>query len=297
MQERFRSDLLSHQLRREIIATQITNFVVNRMGITFINQLCQDSGFGVVDVVRNFIIACDSFRIREVWEEVEKLDGKIAVHIQMQMFLSANKLLERSVLWLLRNQIKGDVASVVTRFRKIADELQASLPGALAQASKESFERKIERYRLNNADTKLAARIAAMDPVASAFDIAEIAGSSKFDLTTIAKLYFAIGNRFSLKWLRSKISNITADSHWQRLASKTILEDIYSYQMRIAKRVVEFSCDDKKLCEVNSVEKWVKSADFLVERFDNFILDLRTQTNPDLAVFVVALNRLKPLVS
>ncbi|MBM3579892.1 MAG: NAD-glutamate dehydrogenase [Alphaproteobacteria bacterium] len=296
MQEKFRSDLLNHQLRREIIATQITNFVVNRMGISFINQICHDSGFGVVDVVRNFIIACDSFRIREVWEEVEKLDGKIASHIQMQMFLSANKLLERSVLWLLRNQVKGDVASVVARFQKIADELQASLPGTLAQASKESFEYKIERYRLNNADVKLAARIAAMDPVASAFDIAEIAGSSKFDLTTIAKLYFAVGNRFSLKWLRSKISNIATDSHWQRLASKTILEDIYSYQMRIAKRVLEFNCDDKKLCEVKSVEKWVKNADFLAERFDNFILDLRTQTNPDLAVFVVALNRLKPLV-
>ena len=297
MQEKFAEEIINHQLRREIIATQITNFVVNRMGITFISQLAQDSGFSVVDVVKNFIIACDSFRIREVWEEVEKLDGKIAVHIQMQMFLSAHKLLERSVQWLLRNQVKGDLTKVVARFRKIADELYSTLPGVLAQASKESFERKIERYRLNNVEVKLAARVAAMDPVASAFDIAEISTSSNFDLKAIAKIYFVVGTRFSLKWLRSRISNLVVTNHWQRLAHKTILEDIYSYQMRIAKQIVEFSCEDKKLCEVNSVENWIKTVDFLVERFDGFISDLKTQTNPDLSVFVVSLNRLKPLVN
>jgi len=296
MKEKFLDEITNHQLRKEIIATQITNFVVNRMGITFVHQLAQDSGFSVVEVVKSFIIACDSFRLREVWEEVENLDGSVAAHVQTQMFLSANKLLERSIHWLLRNQVKGDLTKVVNRFRKIADELHSSLPGVLAQASKESFERKIERYRLNNVDVKLAAKIAAMDPVASAFDIAEISESSKFDLKTIAKIYFVVGTRFSLKFLRSKINNLVVTNHWQRLAHKTILEDIYSYQMRLAKQIVEYGCEEKKLCEVNSVENWVKTVDFLVERFDSFIADLKTQTNPDLSVFVVALNRLKPLV-
>jgi len=297
MQKNFADEIASHQLRNEIIATQITNFVVNRMGITFINQICQDSGFSIPDVVRSFIIACDSFRIREVWEEIEKLDGKVATHVQMQMFLSANKLLERSVMWLLRNQAKGDIATIVKRFRKIADELSGVLSKVLAQASRESFERKIERYHLNNVDRKLASRIASMDPVASAFDIAEISAASKFDLETIAKIYFAVGTRFSLKWLRSRVSNLSFENHWQKLSGKTILEDLYSYQMRIAKTIVNHSCNDKNLCEINSLDNWIKTVDFLVERFDNFISDLKTNTNPDLSVFIVALNRLKPLVN
>ena len=297
MQEKFAEEILSHQLRNEIIATQITNFVVNRIGITFVNQICQDSGFSIPDVVKNLIIACDSFRLREVWEDVEKLDGKVSSNIQMQMFLSGNKLLERSVTWLLRNQAKGDVSAIVTRFRKIADELSGVLSQVLAQASRDSFERKIERYCLNNVDRKLASKIASMDPVASAFDIAEISAASNFDLKTIAKIYFAVGTRFSLKWLRTRVSNLALDNYWQKLSSKTILEDFYSYQMRIAKSIVEFSCNDKNLCEINSLEKWIKEIDFLVERFDNFISDLKDQANPDLAVFIVALNRLKPLVN
>jgi glutamate dehydrogenase len=296
MREKFSGEIKSHQLRNEIIATQITNFVVNRIGITFISQISQDSGFAVSEVVKNFIIACDSFRLREVWEEIENLDGNLDANTQMQMFLAPSKLLERSVMWLLRNRVKGDVAAVIARFQKIADELSDVLSQVLAQASQESYKRKIEKYHPHKVSRKLAGKIAAMDPVASAFDIAEISAASSFDLKTIAKIYFAVGNRFSLKWLRSRLNNMSLEGHWQKLSSKTILEDFYSYQMRIAKEIVDFSCDDQNLCEINSLDNWIKKSDFLVERFDNFIADFKAQPNVDLAMFVVALNRLKPLV-
>ena len=298
MQKKFPDEITSHQLRKEIIATQITNFAVNRAGITFVNQLCQDSGFSISDVVKSLIIACDSFRLREVWEDIEKLDGKISPQVQSQMFLSSSKLLERSVLWLLRNPTKGSIGPIVTRFRNIADELLSLLSEVLAQASRESFERKIEKYCLNNVDRKLAGKIASFDPLASVFDIAEISSASNSDLKIIAKIYFAVGTRFSLKWLRSKVSSATHDNnYWQKLSGKTILEDLYSYQMRIAKSIVDTSCIDKALCESDSMENWIEKVSFLVERFDNFVADLKSQPNPDMSVFVVALNRLKPLVN
>ncbi len=297
MQKKFADEIATHQLRNEIIATQLTNFVVNRAGITFVSQLCQESGFAISDVVKNLVIACDSFRLREIWEEIEKLDGKVDPKIQAQMFLASNKLLERSVLWLLRNQSKGALSPVVTRFRKIADELSALLSEVLAQASRESFERKIDRYCLNNVERKLASKIASLDPLASVFDIAEISAASNFDLKIIAKVYFSVGNRFSLKWLRSKVSSINYENHWQKLSSKTILEDLYSYQMKIAKSIVDSSSKDKLLCEADSMKNWIQKSDFLVDRFDNFISELKSQPNPDLSVFIVALNRLKPLVN
>lgn len=294
MQEKLPDEILNHQLRNEIIATQITNFVVNRIGITFINQMSQDSGFSVVDVIRNFIIACDSFRIRDVWQEVENLDGQIPLNIQMQMFLSANKLIERSVLWLLRNQVKGPLSEIVNKFRSIVDQVHQFLPSVLAQASRESFERKIERYCINKVSRKLAEKVASMDPVASAFDISEIASLTKLDIKKIAEIYFSVGTRYSLKWLRSRLNKINLTNHWQKLSSKTVMEDLYSYQMRLAKAIVEYNSSNK--VSDNLVENFAKNSAFLTERFDNFIAELKNEPNPDLAMFVVALNRIKPLV-
>ena len=297
MQEKLPSEIINHQLRNEIIATQITNFVVNRIGITFINQICQDSGFSLVDVVKNFIIATDSFGVGEIWQEIEDLDGKIPLNIQSQMFVSANKLIERSVLWLLRNQVKGSISEIVARFDKIADELFGILSSVMAQASRESFERKIERYCISNIDRKLAEKVASLDPVASAFDIAEIAISTKLEIKKIAEIYFAVGTRYSLKWLRSRLNKINLSNRWQKLSSKTVLEDLYSYQMKLSKDIAIFSTNENFKNVNELISNYCKKSSFLTERFDNFIAELKNEPNPDLSMFIVALNRIKPLIN
>ncbi|MFM6972899.1 MAG: NAD-glutamate dehydrogenase, partial [Alphaproteobacteria bacterium] len=297
MQEKLPNEIINHQLRNEIIATQITNFVVNRIGITFINQICQDSGFSLVDVVKNFIIATDSFGIRAIWQEIENLDGKIPLNIQTQMFVSANKLIERSVLWLLRNQVKGSVSEIVARFDKIADDLFGILSSVMAQASRESFERKIEKFCINNIDRKLAEKVASLDPVASAFDIAEIAISTKLEIKKIAEIYFAVGTRYSLKWLRSRLNKINLSNRWQKLSSKTVLEDLYSYQMKLSKDIAIFSTKENYKNINELLVNYSKNSLFLTERFDNFITELKNEPNPDLSMFIVALNRIKPLIN
>lgn len=307
MQKKFATEIQSHQLRREIIATQLTNFVINRTGISFINQIAQESGFDVAAVVKSFIITCDSFGLKKIWEDVENVDKSVAAHIQTQMFLSANKLLERSMLWILHNQASGDLETIVARFKKIASELSKILTQVLAEASRDSYERKVERYVLNNVEPSLARKIAAMDPIASAFDIAEIltkieksstnTSISKIDLKVIAKIYFAVGTRFSLKWLRSKLSDLGSEGYWQKLSSKTIIEDLYLFQMKISQEIIYYNCKKDKFNEAEAMQIWIEKDKLLVERYDNFILDLKSHSNPDISMFVVALNRIKPLVN
>jgi glutamate dehydrogenase len=297
MQQNFAKEISNHQLRKEIIATQITNFIVNITGISFVNQLCQDTGFGVVEVVRSFVVACGAFSVDKLWNDIENLDGKIDFDVQMQMFLSSNKLLARSVVWLLHNQSKGEVGAIVLRFKKIADGLLRLFPGVLAQDSRDSFELKAKYYLENGIEKKLAERVASMDPAASAFDIAEICAVSNFDLKPIAKIYFTVGTRFSLKWIRGRISELNIENDWQRLSVKTILEDLYFFQMKIAKEIVNFSCNEREVCDIDSVAAWIDKMQFSVERFDSFITELKSQANPDLSIFVVSLNRLKSLVN
>jgi glutamate dehydrogenase len=294
MQEKFADEIRNHQLKKEIIATQITNYVVNKSGITFVNQLCENSGFALADVIRSLIIVVDSLRLNDAWQEIENLDGKVEAKVQLEMFVAANKLLERSVMWLLRNQVKGDIQSNVERFGKISNDLFKILPEVLSVSAKEAFVNKIEEYCSNNIPQNLSEKIASIEPIASTFDIAEITAESDFDLKTIATIYFAVSTRFSLRILREKIAELDCDSYWQKLSTKTVIEDLYLYQMRIAKKVVEYSCDNS--CEIDAVENWIKTLGFLVERFDNVIEEIKSNPNLDLSIFIVALNRLKPLV-
>jgi len=297
MQKKFLKEIKNHQLKKEIIATQITNFVVNRAGISFISQISRDTGFGSIEVVKNFIVASDSFRLRENWQEIENLDGKIDPEIQMQMFLSANKLIERSIVWLLRNNTKSSITVSVEKFRKIADNLSKVFPKVLGRNSKESFERKVEFYSAKKVDKKIASKIAAFEPASSAFDIAQISFETKMDIEVIARIYYEVGNRFSLKWLRGKVTQLETINHWQKLSHGSILDDLYSCQQKIAKEVVNFNCKEKSVCSVESVEQWICKMQLMVKRYDKFIVDLKSNPDQDLSIFIVALNRLKPLLS
>ena len=61
LRERFAAEIRGHRLRREIVATQIANQMVNLSGISFDHRMTEDTGAGVVDVTRAWVAARDIF--------------------------------------------------------------------------------------------------------------------------------------------------------------------------------------------------------------------------------------------
>lgn len=295
MQQDFVKEINNHQLSKEIISTQITNLIVDRAGITFVDQLMQETGFDVDKIVKSFIIATESFELDKIWQEIESLSGKVSHDVVVGMFLSSIKLLERSVKWLLRRQFSAKIDDDIKKYKKSANDLWSFLSQVLAKASRQDYENKAKKLHLSKVPSELANKIAAMDPIASAFDIWEISQSSKIDLRVIAKIYFEVGTRFYLKKLRSKIAKLNLENNWQKMSSKAILDDLYHYQMRISKSVVDFMCNGQD-CDINSIDSWIQNSQFIVNRYDSFIAELEMQPHADLSLYVVALNRLKPLI-
>ena len=52
LSEKFPEAIANHQLKREIIATFITNTVVNRTGATFVNFIATEAAASAADVIR-----------------------------------------------------------------------------------------------------------------------------------------------------------------------------------------------------------------------------------------------------
>ena len=296
MQSDFIDEITNHQLSKEIISTQLTNLIVDRAGITFVDQLVQETGYDVDKIAKSFIIAIESFELNKIWSSIELLSGKVSHEIIVEMFQSSIKLLERSVKWLLKKQFSAKIENDIKKYKKSANDLWLFLSQVLAKASRQDYEEKAKRLHVNKVPNELSYKIAAMDPIASAFDIWEISQSSKIELKVIAKIYFEVGTRFYLKKLRSRIAKLNLENHWHKISSKAILDDLYNYQMKISKSVVDFMCDNDK-SNIDSIESWIKNCQFIVDRYDNFINEIEVQPNADLSLYVVALNRLKPLIN
>ena len=70
------------RLKREIVATQIANDMVNNMGISFAERLMESTGASVGDVAKAYISARDVYQMEKFVVDLASLDYKVPAQIQ-----------------------------------------------------------------------------------------------------------------------------------------------------------------------------------------------------------------------
>src|SRR6266545_4576149 len=91
--ERFPDALEKHRLRREIIATQLTNSMINRGGATLLVRIADQTGAGEDRIAAAFAAVRNSFELVALNTEVEKLDNAVAGKLQIDLFIAIQDLL------------------------------------------------------------------------------------------------------------------------------------------------------------------------------------------------------------
>ncbi len=106
--------------------------MVNLSGISFDNRMTEDTGAGVVDVMRAWVAARDIFNFPMMWDQIEALPTHVKLDTQLEMFLEARRMVKRGALWLLRHRRPPlEIASVVAEFQPGIGELSTTLEAHL----------------------------------------------------------------------------------------------------------------------------------------------------------------------
>jgi glutamate dehydrogenase len=115
LSERFGPAVARHPLKREIIATYITNTVVNRTGATFVNFIAAEAGATAADVVRAFTLAREIFALESLWDRIDTLDGQVPAPLQLDLLGRLISMAQRASRWMLRARTdQGDLPSLIT---------------------------------------------------------------------------------------------------------------------------------------------------------------------------------------
>src|SRR3546814_12902672 len=71
-----------HRLRREIIATSVTNSMINRVGASFVHSMHERTGAVPSDIARAYTIVRDVFGLTALWDGIEALDNRVSAALQ-----------------------------------------------------------------------------------------------------------------------------------------------------------------------------------------------------------------------
>src|SRR5690606_38675659 len=77
LQKKYAPLIEKHRLKREIIATAVTNQTINRMGATFLLRMQEDTGRSPAEVAKAYTISREVLDARSLWNQIDGLDGKL----------------------------------------------------------------------------------------------------------------------------------------------------------------------------------------------------------------------------
>jgi len=294
MVEGVRGAIDSHRLRREIIATYVTNSTVNRVGPSFVSRMMETTGRSAPDVARAYAISRDAFEMRQVWAGIEALDNKVPALLQLRLFQEVRLLTEHATLWFLQRWDQPlEVSSVVATFRPALRALAADLDVMLASERREGMRQRTDEWVQSGVPGPLAQRVAAMRELLAGTDVVRLALAVEAPPESVAKVYFGVGERLGLDWLRTAAERVKIESPWQRAAVEGIVDDLSLHQVAITWQVLAEA--GAKAEWRAGVARWEARHAVEVARLDKLLEELHTGEAIDLAMLTVADRALQAL--
>jgi glutamate dehydrogenase len=292
LQDKYTAYMDGHRLKREIIATQVTNSLVNRMGASFALRMREDTGANAADVTRAFTIAREIFRARDYWKRIEALDNKVDSKLQISATLHMWNLLRQATRWVL-NQ-KGhelDIHASIDRLAAGLKLLEKKIMSSLNDIEKAHVEEIVKPYIDGGVPKALANRAAGLHLLYPALDVVETAARRKTDVLSVATVFFGLGDSLSLKWLRASVNKLPVEGQWHANARGILRDELYSQHRRLASRVLETFPDDK-----DPVKSWIEANAEQVEQVSLTLADMQHLPAMDYATVSVAIRSLERLL-
>lgn len=292
---RYRKEMFSHRLKREIIVMQISNTVINDMGLGFIHRLQDETGAAIPDIIRGYYAARSIFHARQFRDAVNALDFIVPAEIQIRMLHELNRLIRRGTRWFLRHRkIDFNIEEIVNRFTPRMNEVRAGFKHALEGTAEEYLLGLARELIDENVPEETALITAQMSAMFSALDIVDAAITYDLPVEAVTITYYAIGAKLELGWFREQIKGHPVSNHWDSLARAAIRDDLDRQQRNLTVAVM-LSQKGQPNVEAQ-INAWVAANQEMVDRWHHMIADLRTLTKREFTMYSVALRELTELV-
>ncbi|MFP4209359.1 MAG: NAD-glutamate dehydrogenase [Wenzhouxiangella sp.] len=293
LKQRFADLMPGHRLWREIIATRVTNSIVNRMGAHFATRIREDTGADSATMAKAYTVAREVFRARDYWARIEALDNRVPAAQQTEAMLEMWNLLRQATRRLIA--LPGgrdiDISSKVSRFAPGLADYEAQLPELLDEELCAQLAERREALVAEGFPAELAARVTALRYLQPALDIVDEAAGQDLPVARVAAIYFGLIDRLCLKWLRSQIEQLPVERQWHAHARGNLRDTLYGHHRQLTRRVLAEQGE-----AADPVSAWFDGYQAETARVAVMLEEMRNTSAGDYPSLQVALNGIGQLL-
>lgn len=294
LQKRYSKQMQNHPLKREIIATKLSNIIVNEMGFTFVYRLQDETGATISSIVRAYMIARSILNMDSIWQQIEALNNKVDASTQNEMMMLYVRLLRRITRWFVRSQrTRLDISKAVKLYAPGVQALKDAMPAVLCEGIRTQYEDTFNHYEQMGVSKKLAHELTITAGLFASMDIIHVANQLNVEIDNVAEAYFGIGEFLHLAWVRTQVIIHPTENHWEALSREALRDDLDFQQRQLTASILQ--CEGENKDFVTCFKIWSQRHAVLIDRWNHVLSNLRSSGAVNYTMFYVAIRELLDL--
>jgi glutamate dehydrogenase len=226
VRERFGKHLVDHPLAREILATVITNIIVDQAGAAFVNSLVRETGAPTGAVAEAYLAFDQVLDGESLRRSIFTLDNRMAASRQEELLLRLEGALAALCRWALRHGMDVRLEpETVASLREKALAVCKNLGGILGTEEWEkckSFASSLQEEGLPAEIARTISTLPYLEDLLPLNTLAEKAGS---DLYSAACSYNEVRNHLGIREVLALAEKVPLRDRWDRLAHQSLKEE------------------------------------------------------------------------
>ncbi|MGK5092944.1 NAD-glutamate dehydrogenase domain-containing protein [Deltaproteobacteria bacterium TL4] len=292
--KRFGEHIYNHQLKNEIVATMLTNQIVNQAGCTFYYRIQQFTGKTVEEITCAYIIIFESMRGKQFHQVIDEAEG-VREEDKFLALVSFQDVVHVLVQNLLKTATHTLSFQLIEEYRTLLEALISNIQTHYQQTlrSKSAF------WQQKNFTQELAERIAAIHLLESAPDVIYLHEKKKIDIPNAWNLAVVIEDIFGFRWLKEQVYMVVLNTDWDLSHQDILLQSIESYKIQMMKYLIN-THETSELVQLKGdrlIAPLRKRFPFPLDAYFQTLAQLKTGTPVTLTTLTVSINRLNFIVS
>ena len=294
--EKYKHNIQQHPLRRELIATLITNQVVNFMGPTFVNRLREETGHKTDAIVKAYLLARDIHATDEKWADLFSQGALMPFNTMLPLFEELKQVTEQTTLWLLHTGVLlKNIGENRSTWTKPARVLEAKMPSALRGKYQQHHKKQVKAYTSMGMPADKADLISMWPYHIYLPQMIKLLEEPATNNTPekLAALFFCVLDRLNIFALQQAIGNLSCQDNWQRLSRVNLQQDLLHTLQHIVRDVLHHTTKNEDASK--ALQNWLRQKDILVQQHDNHMRQLQGAESVSLAMVNVIQAHLRQL--
>ncbi len=283
MRKAFAVEIKSHRLRREMIATDLSNRIINRLGFIHTFELPEEEGVGLADVAAGFVVAEHLFDLGQLWSDIDSAAMSESARIALLDRLSA--AVGNLISDVLRTASgRVETGATIAQLKPGVEVLLEARPQLISGEALRQSERVRAHFCEIGCPKALSNRVADLFDFDGSIGLANLALKSAIDPTLLTRSFSSIGNRIGLDWAQSTAAHMAPTDIWERLLVDGLARDFQHMRLDFLSRLLRGKA--AKNDPLRAVDHWAAKNAASIARFQAMIA--RAKAQPPIAPAALA---------